>query len=138
VRGELRPGDRIVERVTAAQLGISTTPLKEALRRLENEGFVRTVPRRGVVVSEHAMTSIGDVVAVRAALESLAARLAAERFATRRDDTDGVDGVGPGDQERLRAAVTALAKPGGSLDAVTEVNARFHHVVRELSGNRLI
>ena len=48
VGGALLPGDRISERTVAAQLGISTTPIKEALRRLENEGFVQSQPRRGV------------------------------------------------------------------------------------------
>lgn len=131
ISGALRPGDRITERVTASRLGISTTPIKEALRRLENEGFVRTLPRRGVVVSENALTSIADVIAVRAWLESLAARLAAERFAAGQ--------VGDAERARLTATLSAMAEPGPtSLDAVIELNARFHDTVRELSANRLV
>lgn len=131
VGGRLRPGDRITERETAARLGISTTPVKEALRRLENEGFVRTLPRRGVVVSETALTSVGDVIAVRASLESLAARLAAERFAAGAVDADT--------RARFEESVGALAglETADVPDAVA-LNTAFHDTVRELSANRVV
>jgi DNA-binding GntR family transcriptional regulator len=131
IGGRLRPGDRITERETAARLGISTTPVKEALRRLENEGFVRTLPRRGVVVSETALTSVGDVIAVRAALESLAARLAAERFAA--------GAVGAEARQRLEDSVAALAGiDTADVPDVVALNTAFHDTVRELSANRVV
>jgi DNA-binding GntR family transcriptional regulator len=79
--GALRPGDRIKERDVAAQMGISTTPVKEALRRLEQEGLVVSQPRRGAVVGPLVLTSPAEILQIRADLEGYAARLAAEKMA---------------------------------------------------------
>ena len=72
-RGEIRIDDREV----CQMLGISRTPVREALILLEHEGFVRTVPRHGVVVARKSRTQIADMILVWAALEGMAARLAA-------------------------------------------------------------
>jgi DNA-binding GntR family transcriptional regulator len=72
-RGEIRIDDREV----CQMLGISRTPVREALILLEHEGFVRTVPRHGVVVARKSRTQIADMVLVWSALEGMAARLAA-------------------------------------------------------------
>lgn len=72
-RGEIRIDDREV----CEMLGISRTPVREALILLEHEGFVRTVPRHGVVVARKSRTQIADMILVWAALEGMAARLAA-------------------------------------------------------------
>lgn len=131
VAGRLSPGDRVSERGLAERLGLSTTPVKEALRRLENEGFVTAVPRQGVLVRDTAITSIGDVVLVRAALEGLAARLVAARVA---------DGTLPEqDATTLAAAVDDMRRGAtATLDDVVAVNSRFHDLIRTLSGNRLL
>jgi DNA-binding GntR family transcriptional regulator len=71
-RGEIRIDDREV----CQMLGISRTPVREALILLEHEGFVRTVPRHGVVVARKSRTQIADMILVWAALEGMAARLA--------------------------------------------------------------
>lgn len=132
VKGELQPGDHVPERVVALELGVSSTPVKEALRRLENEGFVHAIPRRGVVVSENARTSLGDVVAVRAWLESLAARLTAARFAS--------GDIGDQQRARMAQAAKSVVPRGTHSDpaAMARVNAEFHDLLRHLSGNRLI
>jgi len=75
--GALKPGQRIKERDVAAEMGISTTPVKEALRRLEQEGLVVSKPRRGAVVGPLVVTPEAEILELRADLEGLAARLAA-------------------------------------------------------------
>ncbi|WP_162605468.1 GntR family transcriptional regulator [Jiangella ureilytica] len=129
ISGDLAPGDKITERVTAGELGISTTPVKEALRRLENEGFVRTIPRRGIVVGENALTSFEQVITVRAWLEGLAARLCAVRVAAGElDDVSALTGP-------LALMKDPILRP---VDEIVEINANFHDAIRELSGNRVI
>jgi DNA-binding GntR family transcriptional regulator len=75
--GRLLPGTRLVERDLAATLLVSRVPVREALRQLAREGLVRMVPHRGAVVSDVSATLVIDVFAVRAALEGMAARIAA-------------------------------------------------------------
>jgi DNA-binding GntR family transcriptional regulator len=82
LKGVYSPGERLIERQLAGDLGISRTPIREALLRLEDHGFVKTVPRRGVVVSEISRDEILEVFDVLASLEALAFRLAAEKMDT--------------------------------------------------------
>ncbi|WP_158564238.1 GntR family transcriptional regulator [Jiangella anatolica] len=132
ISGALGPGDRISERAIATRLAISTMPVKDALRRLENEGFVTAVPRQGVFVSDTAITSVQDVVVTRAALEGLAARLTAARWAA-----GHVTGVERSAYTDVVRTMTQLADTG-DLDRVVEANSRFHVTVRRLSANRPI
>ncbi len=74
---ELTPGSVIQEEVLAQQLGVSRTPIREAVRRLEQEGLVRTLPKKGILVDELSADDVLDVFEVRMCLEPLAARLAA-------------------------------------------------------------
>lgn len=82
IHGELQPGERLVERKLAARLKVSRTPVREAIRVLEREGLVSHVPRVGAVVAEVDPADVLDVYRIRAVLEGLAARLAAERVGT--------------------------------------------------------
>jgi DNA-binding GntR family transcriptional regulator len=77
--GRLAPGDKMVERELAAELGVSRVPVREALRTLETEGFVQVVPRKGVVVRHLSRRDVEELFDVREALEVLATRRAAER-----------------------------------------------------------
>lgn len=79
LKGIYKPGERLIERQLAGDLGISRTPIREALLKLENDGFVTTVPRRGVVVSEISDDEILEIFDILASLEALAFRLAAEK-----------------------------------------------------------
>jgi DNA-binding GntR family transcriptional regulator len=79
LKGIYKPGERLIERQLAGDLGISRTPIREALFKLENDGFVTTLPRRGVVVSEISDDEILEVFDILASLEALAFRLAAEK-----------------------------------------------------------
>jgi DNA-binding GntR family transcriptional regulator len=80
--GELAGNARLSERAIALGLGISTTPVKEALRRLESEGLVVTMPRRGTFVSSFTVERIAEMAQIRMALECVSARLAAAKATT--------------------------------------------------------
>ncbi len=77
---KLKPGDPLVESDLAQQLGISKTPVRDALLELEREGFVTKVPFKGTYVTEITLKDVREVFQVRAVLEGLAARLAAPLF----------------------------------------------------------
>ena len=78
--GKLKPGERICETKLAEDLGISRTPLREAIHTLEAEGFLKVIPRKGAVISEYSEKDINDIYEIKAALEGLAARLATENL----------------------------------------------------------
>ncbi len=78
--GHFKPGDRLMEVQVADELGVSRTPVREAIRFLEQEGYVIMVPRKGAYVAGVTLKDIADVFEIRASLESLACSLAAERI----------------------------------------------------------
>ena len=80
LKGDLKPGERLMELQLAAQLGVSRTPIREAIRKLELEGLVIMIPRKGAVVAEITEKSLRDVLEVRRALEALAVRFACEKI----------------------------------------------------------
>ncbi|MBN2259681.1 MAG: GntR family transcriptional regulator [Clostridiales bacterium] len=80
MNGELKPGQRLMENTIAEQLGVSRTPVREAIRKLEKENFITMVPRKGAYVSRLTAKEILDVLEVRRVLEGFAADLAAQRM----------------------------------------------------------
>ena len=80
LKGELKPGERLMELQLAAKLGVSRTPIREALRKLELEGLVNMVPRKGAEVADITEKSLRDVLEVRKALEELSVQLACEKI----------------------------------------------------------
>ncbi|RDY26184.1 GntR family transcriptional regulator [Romboutsia weinsteinii] len=80
LEGKLKPGQRLMEVQLAEQLGVSRTPVREAIRKLELEGLVVMLPRKGAYVANMSLKDIMDVLEIRASLEGLAAYLAAERI----------------------------------------------------------
>ncbi|UWG97722.1 GntR family transcriptional regulator [Dehalobacter sp. DCM] len=80
VGGVLEPGERLMEIQLAEEMGVSRTPVREAIRKLELEGFVVMVPRRGAYVAGVSHKDVKDVFEIREALEGLAAGLAAEKI----------------------------------------------------------
>jgi DNA-binding GntR family transcriptional regulator len=123
LRGELRPGERLVQDDIATELGVSRQPVRDALRRLESEGLVIQLPRRGFIVREYREEDIRENYYLRQLLESEAARLAAERIQL-------------GELEELRAINRALSEAVEmeNLTLIAELNTRFHQVVHESSG----
>lgn len=122
IRGEVRPNERLVETELAEWLEISRTPLREGLARLAAEGLVLST-RRGWTVREHTPEEIREIYEVRAALESMAAYLAATR-ATDEQIQRIVD---------LRASDVELAR--GARERLVEVNDAFHQAIVDASGN---
>ncbi|GAB3213796.1 GntR family transcriptional regulator [Marinactinospora endophytica] len=126
-RRQLEPGRHLVESELAVRLGVSRQPVREALQRLSNEGWVDLRPGYGAFVHRPTESEADQLLAVRALLETESARLAA-----RNADEDGV--------ERLwavwRAGTAALDR--GDVDAVVTANADFHRGVTELSGNTVL
>lgn len=80
LEGKLEPGQRMMEIQLAEQLGVSRTPVREAIRKLELEGLVVMIPRKGAYVADVSIKDIMEVLEVRVAIEGLAASLAAERM----------------------------------------------------------
>jgi DNA-binding GntR family transcriptional regulator len=126
VVGRLRAGERLAEERLADDYGVSRTPVREALRRLQAEGFVDMVPNRGATVRSVGLDEARDLLAVRAALETLVVRQAVER-------------ASPADVVDMRALVAAgvAATSRHDWDEVTELNARFHDRLALASGNAI-
>ncbi|MCW2946845.1 MAG: hypothetical protein JWR24_3562 [Actinoallomurus sp.] len=122
--GELNPGERLVEDRLAGRLGVSRNPVREAIRVLATEGFVEVTPRRGAAVARLSAEEAGELFDLRAALEGLAARLAARK-------------VTPASRARLRAVLDTAraAVEDGRMDDVADLNTAFHAAVAEASGN---
>jgi DNA-binding GntR family transcriptional regulator len=118
-RGEIRIDDREV----CQMLGISRTPVREALILLEHEGFVRTVPRHGVVVARKSRTEIADMILVWAALEGMAARLAAVKA----DEAD-----------LIRLAERFPPGPDQTPDRTADLHQSLHQSLVQLSNCALI
>jgi len=118
---------RLDERQLSQDLGVSRTPVREAIARLEQEGLVRIVPRRGVFVARKTKLEILEMITVWAALESMAARLVTEHatdeeiaslrslFATMKDDT-----------------------AQANIDEYSSMNIRFHQAIIRLSKSQLL
>lgn len=126
---ELPPGSRIVEHTLAETLGVSRNPVREAIRVLEAEGFVVTLPRRGVVVAELDEAAVRDLFMVRATLEGAAAATTARRVSAGDVTAAILDDI-------LTRAERATKD--GDLTAVSRLNAEFHRTIIELTGNRLL
>jgi DNA-binding GntR family transcriptional regulator len=123
---------RLDERRLSDGLGVSRTPIREAMTLLEQEGFVRTRPRRGIFVVRKTKREIVEMITVMAALESMAARLAAER-------------ASDADIARLRGLMAEFnAGPGRSanggerLAEYSDVNIAFHQAIIKMSGCALL
>src|SRR6516162_7280785 len=114
---------RLDERQLSEGLGVSRTPIREAMTLLEQEGFVRTRPRRGIFVVRKTKREIVEMITVMAALESMAARLAAER-ATVADIT------------RLHGLMDEFQQGnnGARLDEYSDANIAFHQAIIRMSG----
>ncbi len=122
--GELKPGERLMEIHLADKLGVSRTPIREAIRKLELEGLVTMIPRRGAVVAEITEKSLKDVLEVRRALDMLSAELACERI------TDG-------DKKLLKKACTEFeeAVKGGDLRIIAQKDVALHNIIVGATGN---
>ena len=125
IKGEFMPGERLMEEKIAANLGVSRTPVREAIRMLELEGLVAMIPRKGEEVAKITVKDLRDALEVRMALEELSVVLACERI------TD------EGKKKLLTAGVEFKEAINSKLvPAIVEKDERFHDVIFEASQNQ--
>jgi DNA-binding GntR family transcriptional regulator len=127
IAGRLKPGERIRERELVALLGVSRSPLREAIRILETEGLLTSLAYRGARVSDLSAADLRDMLDVRIMLESFAARLAIERL------DDAALQAMEGQVNRARAAGAQV-----DLEANFELGLGFHDMLVAASGNRKV
>lgn len=122
-----RPDEiRLDERQLSQDLGVSRTPIREALSVLEQEGFVRSIPRRGIVVVRKTKREIVEMITVWAAIEAMAARLASQR-------------VTEADLAELRALVNVFQDdPTAQIHEYSDANMAFHRAIIRLGGVELM
>lgn len=125
LKGELKPGERLMESVLAAKLGVSRTPIREAMRKLEQEGLVTMTHRRGVEVASITLRDLKDVLEVRRYLEELAVELACKK-ATEKELVKLREL-----QEEFKQAIA-----GGDLKDMAETDEAFHDVIYQATGNQ--
>ena len=123
--GELKPGERLMEIHLADRLGVSRTPIREAIRKLELEGLVTMIPRRGAEVAQITEKSMKDVLEVRRALDALCAELACDRI------TDE-------ELENLRLACDAFETAVKTKDAkkIAQADVALHDIIVRSTGNQ--
>lgn len=125
--GEIPPGERVRESGVAASLGTSRVPVREALQRLADDGWVERVPRSGARVRVPSSADVDEVFSLRVLLESEAVRMA-------------VRNISLADALRLQEIVERgfAAYERHDNRAIIDTNSEFHSAVAELSGNRLL
>lgn len=128
LKGELKPGERLMEIALAERLGVSRTPIREAMRKLELEGLVVMIPRRGAQVANITEKDLNDVLEVRIALENMAIEKACKRMTEEQ-------------LEKLWQAAKEFERTmaEGNLVRLAEADAAFHEIIYQASDNcRLI
>lgn len=123
--GELKPGERLMEIHLANQLGVSRTPIREAIRKLELEGLVVMIPRRGAEVAQITEKSLKDVLEVRRALDALCAELACDRITEE-------------EKQKLKQACDTFEQATLACDVTTiaAADVALHDIIVEATGNQ--
>lgn len=125
LKGELKPGERLMEIALAEKLGVSRTPIREAIRKLELEGLVIMVPRRGAHVANITESDLNDVLEVRIGLENMAIDKAC--ILMNEEDL----------QELYQAEMHfEEIMAGGDLTKLAEADVEFHEIIYRSSNNR--
>ena len=125
LKGELKPGERLMEIQLAQKLGVSRTPVREALRKLELEGLVIMIPRRGAIVADITVQDLNDVLEVRSALEELAVKKAC-------------DGATDEQLKALKQAANDFKRcaDGDDLLGCVEADMQFHEIIYAATNNK--
>lgn len=126
LQGRLSPGTKLVIRPLTEELGLSPTPIKAALAALEREGLVESRPHHGYYVPSINVKDVQDICALRAALDRLAAELAAANFIR-----ESLIGELDANLKKQRAAIR-----GGDVQRYADLNTGFHRAIWEASQNR--
>lgn len=125
LRGNLKPGERLMEIQLAKKLGVSRTPIREAIRKLELEGLVVMIPRKGAEVAKITEKDLNDVLEVRCALEELAVELACRNITAEQI-------------ERMKQLLDEFksAMSGNDVTSIAEKDVAFHDVIFTSTHNR--
>jgi DNA-binding GntR family transcriptional regulator len=125
LRGDLVPGERLMELQLASKLGVSRTPIREAIRMLEQEGLAITIPRKGAIVAGMTEKEMQDVLEIREALEELSVQVACDKIS---------------DEEiaRLRKNMKNFqrALETGDLKKMAQADVEFHDVIYQATDNQ--
>lgn len=124
ITGELEPGTRLMEIQLAEKMGVSRTPIREAIRKLELEGLIVMIPRKGAHVANFTAKDIEDVLEIRAALEALSTRLACNRLTNE-------------DFAQLEVAIKEYSKAAKNqdVDGMIKYDIEFHDIICKATGN---
>lgn len=122
--GELKPGERLMEVQLAEKMGVSRTPVREAIRKLELEGLVSMIPRKGAHVADLSKKDIMDVLELRASLDGLATVLAAER-------------ITPEELKELKHVLSQFAAymEKDNVQGLIKKDVEFHEIIYKSSRN---
>ena len=125
ITGELSPGERLMEIKLANELGVSRTPVREALRKLEREGLVITTARKGAEVAPINEKDLKEVLEIRKSLESLACQIASQK-------------ITPAQTEELAAmnSLIAQAIEANDTESITQVDIEFHEIIYTVTENQ--
>jgi DNA-binding GntR family transcriptional regulator len=123
--GELKPGERLMEIHLANKLGVSRTPIREAIHKLELEGLVTMIPRRGAEVAQITEKSMSDVLEVRRAMDALCAELACDRITEE-------------ETEQLNQACENFRRATQTKDVkkIAQADVELHDIIVEATGNK--
>lgn len=124
LKGSLKPGEKVAEPELAERFGISRTPIREAFRQLESEGYLTVIPRRGAVVTELSERDVAEFYAIKSILEGYAARLAAKKL-----DPKDIEKL-----EQINLRLEQLAAEG-DVKNFYRVHNEFHDLFIRASGN---
>jgi DNA-binding GntR family transcriptional regulator len=124
LKGELKPGERLMELQLASKLGVSRTPIREAIRMLELEGLAVTMPRKGAEVAKMTEKDMEDVLQIRKALDELAVGLAC-------------DNMGEGELKDLFAALKNFEEStrSGDVKQIAQADVEFHDAIYQAADN---
>ena len=124
LKGDLKPGERLMELQLASKLGVSRTPIREATRMLEQEGLAVTTPRKGAEVAKMTLKDMEDVLEIRDALDELAVRIACQKISD--EQLKQLE-----DMKELFEKSTQT----GNVKKIAEADVTFHDVIYEATGN---
>jgi len=127
INGHYKPGESLVESKMAEELGVSRTPIREAIRLLELEGLVETIPNKGAVVLGISSKDVEDIYAIRCLVEGLAARWAAERMSA----------IDKKEMQKIMDLMDFYSQKG-DLDELADLDNRFHQIIYEASGSKIL
>ncbi len=125
IKGKFKPGEKIPEGELAESMGISRTPLREAFRKLENEGFIQIIPRKGAVVADIDADEAISLYEIKSSLEGLAARLAAKNMKPK--DISKLEKI----NDELKELIDK-----NDLESFYKVHTKFHEGFVKMCGNK--